>query len=119
MTKKRRRRREKTRQQQKTVRLRENVWLREKENQKKIPDENASYGEYAIFMENRPKEREQKRRIYMYTQNKKKRKGFLSICWFANINRNTCAKATHNLIFHFMFGFNRYSVCSNKYLQRR
>jgi len=46
----------------KTVRLRENVWIRE-EKEKKIPDENASYGKYAIFMENRPK----KKKVYMYT----------------------------------------------------
>ncbi len=53
----------------------------------------------------------------MCTQNKEKR--FLSICWFANINRNRCAKATYNFILHFMLRFNRYSFCSNKYLQRR
>ncbi len=62
----------KTTRQQNTVRLRENVWIREEENQKKIPDENASYGKYAIFMENRPKEK-RREKIYMYTQNKKKR----------------------------------------------
>jgi len=55
-----------TKRQQKTVRLRENVWAREKETKKtKIPDENASYGKYAIFMENRPKEREKKESLYV------------------------------------------------------
>ncbi len=91
----------KTTRQQNTVRLRENVWIRqeEEEKRKKIPDENASYGKYAIFMENRPK----KEGLYVYT----KEKGFLSIGWFANIDRNTCAKATHHFILHFMFGFHR------------
>jgi len=61
----------KTKRQQKTVRLRENVWIREEEKRKKIPDENASYGKYAIFMENRPKEREKKRFICIHKTKKK------------------------------------------------
>jgi len=36
---------------------------------KKIPDENASYGKYAIFMENRPKKKEG---LYVYIKQKRK-----------------------------------------------
>ncbi len=49
----------------------------------KIPDENASYGKYAIFIENSAKEKEES--LYLYTKQEKKKWFFLSICWFAKI----------------------------------
>jgi hypothetical protein len=37
----------------------------------KIPDENASYGKYAIFIENSAKEKEES--LYLYTKQEKKK----------------------------------------------
>jgi hypothetical protein len=45
-----------------------------------IPDENASYGKYTIFIENSAKEEEEES-FYVYT----KQKFCLSIGWFAKI----------------------------------
>jgi len=59
----------------KTVRLRENVWIREEEKEKKIPDENASYGNMLFSW----KIDQKKDGLYVYIKQKKE-KGFLSIC---------------------------------------
>lgn len=46
-----------------------------------IPDENASYGKYTIFIENSAKEEEEEESFYVYT----KQEFCLSIGWFAKI----------------------------------
>lgn len=47
-----------------------------KKKQRRIPEENAPYGRYAIFIENRQKERMKKKRkksgLYVYTKEQEK-----------------------------------------------